>query len=251
VLQRVVVALAFVLAAELVWFFGITPCLALADVDVAGLPGLGTEAVLAAAGIDDASSFISINAAAAERALEKLPQVESAKVVKRFPDRIRIVLEGRTAVALALAKVDGKTVPVYMDRHGVVFAVGASPQADAGPALPVLSGLVFENVVPGTRLPEPLVKLLADLDGIQRRSPALLNALSEIRIQSRPYDGFDLMLFPAQHPVRVKIGAELNEEVLRYMMLVLDVLSSKGIGADEIDFRTGTVSYRAKEASSG
>jgi cell division protein FtsQ len=101
------------------------------------------------------------------------------------------------------------------------------------------------------RLPPEFTPFLAALDRIRLSAPELLGAVSEIRVHQRPYDGYELVVYPAHHPVRVKIGAELNEEGLRYMMLVLDVLASRGIEADEIDFRTGTASYRTKEASSG
>lgn len=253
-LKRVAIVLSVALAVELVWFLGVTPCLPFTRVDVAAIEGLSEDTVLRIAGISTKSSYISVNASASEYALEALPLVESARVIKRFPDRLSVEITKRTAVAIALAEMDGRTVPIAFDRFGVVFSVasGAAAAELLGSAKgPIVSGMVFERPAPGARLPAFLDGFLTDLDRLRRESPALLDALSEIRIQKRAYDGYELLLYPAHYPVRVRIGAELNEEVLRYMMLVLDVLASKGIEADEIDFRTGTAAYRAKEASSG
>jgi cell division protein FtsQ len=253
-LKRAAIVLSVALAVELVWFLGVTPCLPFARVEVKAIDGLSQETILRTAGIGEKASFITVNATAAEHALEALPLVESARVVKRFPDRLSIEITKRTAVAIALAVVDGRTVPIAFDRFGVVFNVGTGNAASALIAEskgPVISGMVFERPSPGVRLPSFLDGFLSDLERLRRESPALLDALSEIRVQKRAYDGYELLLYPSKYPVRVRIGAELNEEVLRYMMLVLDVLASKGIEADEIDFRTGTAAYRAKEASSG
>jgi len=246
-LKRLVLALAIILSVELVWYFALTPCLPLTTVDLAGAAGLDRDAVLAVAGITEKTSFVTLDVSAAAQALGAIPTVESVRIVKRFPDAVRIALTPRTAAAVALAVIDGRTVPLYLDRQGVVFAVGM----ENTDSLPIISGLVFEKVSLGMRLPPEFTPFLAALDRIRLSAPELLGAVSEIRVHQRPYDGYELVVYPAHHPVRVKIGAELNEEGLRYMMLVLDVLASRGIEADEIDFRTGTASYRTKEASSG
>ena len=251
-LKITAVVLVLALAAELLWFLVVVPCRPLSRVEVNYCKLIETESVLGIAGIGTRSSFLSVNAAAAERALEDLPQVESATVTKRFPDRLSIVVVERTAVAFALAEVAGRTVPVAFDKEGVVFSVGDGASAAALAAGgPVVSGLVFELPTVGTRLPSSLAGLLSDLDKLKREAPALLETLSEIRVQKSAFGGYELIVYPARAGMRVRIGAELNEEVLRYMMLLLDVLASKGIAADEIDFRTGTASYHAKEASSG
>jgi hypothetical protein len=38
----------------------------------------------------------------------------------------------------------------------------------------------------------------------------------------------------------------LNEDKLRYMFLLLDVFAEKNINVEEIDFRTGTASYKIR-----
>lgn len=248
-LKRLAVVVAAALAAELAWFLVAMPCLPMNRIDFELSPGLDRSRVVAATGLGEASSYLGTDAAAIERALEALPEIASARVEKAFPDRIVVAATARVPLALCLAEKDGRTVPVVFDREGVVFAVGAA--AAAYPGCPIVSGLKFDVPAPGARLPAFLDGFLADLDRIARESPAVLEGVSEIRVQQRAYDGFELVVYPASRPVRVRVGSRLNEEVLRYMMLVLDVLASQGIDADEIDFRAGAASYRAKEASTG
>ena len=251
-LKIAAILLALALAVEIVWFLAVVPCRPLARVAVSACKMIDTTAVLEAAGIGVRSSYVMVDAEAAERAIEALPQVESATVSKRFPDRLEILVVERSAVAFALAEVDGRTVPIAFDREGVVFGVGGNESSVALAAGgPVISGIFFDHPGLGTRLPSSLAGLLADLDKLKKESPALLETLSEVRVQKRAYGGYELIVYPARAGVRVRIGSELNGEVLRYMMLLLDVLASEGIAADEIDFRTGTASYHAKEASSG
>ena len=252
-LKRLAIALAAVLGLELVWFLGITPCLPFSRVDVQGMNALSRDLVFRTAGITEKSSYFGTDPRAAERALATLPLVESVQVTKRFPDGLSIRLKPRMAVAVALAMVDGRSTPVYFDRNGVVFSIGSITEdaVISSASMPVISGLSFELPSVGMRLPGAFASFLTDLERIERSSPELLAGISEIRIQQKAYEGYELIVYPAQRSVRVRMGSELNEDALRYMMLVLDVLASKGVDADEIDFRTGTVSYRTKEASSG
>lgn len=251
VLHRIVIALAVILFVELIWFFALIPCMPFSNIDIHGIEGLNQADIMRIASIDAESTFMNTKAASIEQALERVPQIESASVIKKFPDSLSIELTQRSAVALAIASLNGKAVPVYFDRYGVVFNIGDNLNDQAAANLPILSGLVFEQARIGMRLPDMLLPLLDDVYRLQQTAPELLGVISEIRIQSRPYDGYDIMIYPAYRPVRVRMGSQLNEDSLRYMMLILDVLASKSIEADEIDFRTGTVAYRTKEASSG
>jgi len=243
-LKWTVVALTAVLVAEAVWFLLVVPSRPLNSGAIPGAAELSRAAGCAAAGIDEKTSFFAFDAGSAARGLESLVEVESAAVVRRFPDGVRIALTMRSPVAVALASMaDGRTLPLSIDRTGVVFRVG-SPSAGAGP---IISGLVFGNPHSGVRLPSFLHSLPNDLAVLRASNPALLDTISEIRVVKKAYDAYELVLYPTYLPVRVRIGSQLNEDVLRYMMLLLDVLASKGIETDELDFRTGTAAYRMKE----
>lgn len=248
-LKRLLLIAGIIIAAECIWLFGISPCIPFSTLEVKGFPGFDGADVLRYAGIGEGASFVSLNARQVEKTLADFYLVESAAVIKRFPDRLSIFLEPRRAVALSLAEFSGRVLPLYFDRHGVVFRIGngwGEPEN-----LPVISGLVIEHPVLGMRLPAAITPFLSDLAKIETDAPELLSAISELRINRKPYDGFDLVLYPVHNPVRVRLGSSINEDTLRYTLLMLDVIKSRGVKPEEIDFRSGMGAYKAKEAPSG
>jgi cell division protein FtsQ len=246
ILKWVVLVISLVLAAELVWLLGVTPFMPFARVDISsGVSGMDREAVLAGAGISPRSSFVSLNIRDVERNLKALPQVETAKVFKHFPDRLEIVLEGRRAAAVSLANVNGVLAPVLYDRKGVIFQIGFDKESRKAESLPVVSGLVIEQPFPGMRLPAMFNSFLESLEEIELSSPELLDAVSEIRINRTSFDGFDLILYPVHNRISVRLS-ELNGELLRYTLLIVDVLAAEDSGIRTIDFRSGIASYTLK-----
>lgn len=254
-LKKILVIAAIILGAEFVWLFGVSPCIPFSVVNVKGFPGFEKDAILRFAGIGESASFVSLNAAAVEKKLEGHYLVESARVTKRFPDRLSISLEPRKAVTLSLVTItDGqmsRQIPVYIDKSGVVFQIGNGndvPRNAPRVNLPVLSGIVIEQPSLGMRLPTAFVPLLEEFARLGNDAPHLMAAVSEIQVNRKPYDGFDLTLFPVHSPVRVQLGSNLSEETIRYALLVLDVLKQQNSQPGEIAFRSGISSYTVKEA---
>jgi cell division protein FtsQ len=251
-LKRLIMIVMLILAAELIWLAGISPCMPLSSVEVSGIPGVDRGTVLTLAEIDGQSSYMSVRPGKIEEALMAIPQVGAVRVTKQFPSKVRILLESRKAVALSLAGIGGRIRPVYFDKNGVVFKIGgAESLGDLPSSMPIISGLIFEQATVGMRLPPEFTEFFTELERIGDDAPELLAALSEIRINKKAYDGFDLVLYPVHNPVKVRVGSDLNENLLRYMILVIDVFKNKGVDVEEIDFRTGTASYTVKEVSSG
>ena len=246
-LKFILVLISIILGVELVWLFGISPCMPLAKITITGIPGIDENAVLALAGIGKQSSFMTVNTKAAEEILVTLPMVRSAQVIKRFPNRLEINLESRQAAAIAFVSSGERIFPALIDGKGTVFNIGKEGFIQ-DETLPVISGLALEGVYSGMKLPRMYNNLFSRLENLALTAPELLTAISEIRINHRNYDGYDLTLYPAHKGVRVHIS-DLSEETLRYVLLMLDVLSAKSQNIEEIDFRTGTASY--KEAYSG
>ena len=246
-LKFMLAVIAVVLGVELIWLFAISPCMPLSKITITGIPGIDENAVLALAGIGRQSSFMTVNTATAEEALLDLPMVRGARVTKRFPNRVEIFLESRRPAAMAFVASGEKIFPALIDGEGMIFNIGKEGFTDE--ALPVISGLVLEGVYSGMKLPRMYNNLFARLEDLSLAAPELLAAISEIRINHRNYDGYDLTLYPAHKGVRVRVSEDITEETLRYVLLMLDVLSTKSQRIEEIDFRTGTASY--KEAYSG
>ncbi|MDR2313935.1 MAG: FtsQ-type POTRA domain-containing protein [Spirochaetaceae bacterium] len=250
VLKRILVMIGVILLVELIWLFGVSPCMPLAKVEVSGVSGIDEGAVLALAGIGNHSSYMTVNAQAAERALLVLPAIRSARVIKHFPNRVELILEPRRAAAMAFVEEGRRMFPALIDGDGMIFSVGREGFRERE-ALPVISGLMLERVFPGMKLPRIYSSLFTELETLTREAPELLAAISEIRINGRNYDGYDLTVYPVHGGVKVRMGQDINEETLRYMLLMLDVLSARSRSIEEIDFRTGTASYKIKEAYSG
>jgi cell division protein FtsQ len=247
-LKRILIACLVLLLGELLWLFVITPCMPLKDVVIKGLDGMSRMTILEKAGIDPQTSFMSVNAREAEQALSLIPLVGSADVVKHFPDSVEIVINTRTPIATAVADVDGRILPVFFDREGVLFSVGSDGGMTTSIAgFPVISGLVFEKAAPGLRMPEFLLPLFKDLDRLHSNAPELLSAISEIHVGRKKYGTYELTLYPAYNPVKIRMDAHITEDSLRYLLLLLDALGEKGMTLAELDFRAGTASYRVRE----
>ena len=244
-LKRILVIAGIIILAELIWLFGVSPFIPFSTIEVHGFEGFERNEILNTAGIDDASSFISTNITEVKEKLLTHLQVESAMVIKRFPDKLSIFLFPREAAAVTLTSIGSRQVPLYVDRHGVFYKyANTSVHAEK---IPIISG--FENPQLNMRLPAALVPLVESLSEIAKSSPELLATISEIRIERKPWEGFDLVLFPVHSSIKVRIENNLSEDVLKYILLMLSVFESSSSKPDEIDFRSGMGSYRIKEQS--
>jgi len=245
-IKRLIVIAAVIFAAELIWLFGVTPFIPFSTVEVQGFEGLERNDILQYAGINDSSSYISTNVKEVQKKLEGHILAESAVVMKRFPDKLSIFINPRKAVAVTLANTASGQLPLYVDRHGLFFKYGESRLLETSP-YPILSG--FENPQLNMRLPSALVPLSENLSGIASSSPQLLAAISEIRIESKTWDGYDLVIYPVHSSIRVRLENNLTEDVLKYMLLMLNVFENSSPKPHEIDFRSGIGAYRVKEQS--
>jgi hypothetical protein len=110
------------------------------------------------------------------------------------------------------------------------------------------------------------VALLADLAELAARSPALLRAVSEVRLEGAVPSGAgavpsgagavpatpvgsEFLLYLVSWRVPVRARGTLDERLVQYSLMALELLSGRGILDDiqELDFRGGEVVYRMKE----
>ncbi|MDR0527987.1 MAG: FtsQ-type POTRA domain-containing protein [Spirochaetaceae bacterium] len=246
-LIKLFIVCSLLLLGELLWLFVIGPCMPLASVEISGIESLSRITVLDRAGINARTSYFSLNVRKAAESLKTIPQVERVDISKKFPDSVIIRLYARTPAALALASLGGRIVPVIFDKEGVIFQIGNEDELASRGNLPIISGIIFDNVRTGLRLPEFIIPLLADIQKLSENSPEVLAALSELQINKKNNDSFDLTLYPAQTKVRIRIGSELSAEKISYALLLLDVLKERRINVDEIDFRSETASYKLRD----
>ncbi len=257
--ERIIAAalvIAALLALAAVGAVVVPPSLLVSRYEVSGNAAMTKDEVLSAALIHDKEYFFALDAARVKSALTADPRVASASVAKLFPNGLRIIVRERKAVAAAQVSIEGRPSVVSIDSEGVAFAESG---LDEAASVPVLSGIRFEGFRLGTRLPATLSGLLASLGEIQASEPGLLAAVSEIRVVSSAVAEAgaslptELLVYPLNQRIPVRVGASLDAATLRSIILVLDVLGTRGIAASvqELDFRTGTVVYRTKEGQSG
>jgi len=241
-IKRLLIIAAVIFAAQLIWLFGISPFIPFSIIEVQGIPGLDRAEILSIAGINEDTSYMSTNAKNIQKMLSGHLLVESAVVMKRFPDKLSIFLTPRKAVAVSLGNTSSGQVPVYIDRYGIFFKTG---RVNENITLPVISGI--ESPMLNMRLPDALLPLIDSINVMASNAPELLSVISEIRIERKAWDGYDLVLFPVHSPIRVRVENSLTEDVLRYMLLMLNVFNNSDEKPKEIDFRSGIGSYTVKE----
>ncbi len=242
-LKILVAVLSLFLLAEFAFYLLVVPATSFVRVTVTGAPSVGYDELCAMAGVTGHEKWFTFDTAGTAGRLAMNPLFESVMIEKKFPDRVVISVVERTPVAVALGTVGNRTIPVQIDEHGVAFKVGDIPH---GSNLPLITGIQFENIVPGMKLHARLKPLLASLADMEARNSPLLSSVSEIKIEQKTYGGYDLVVYPVHTPVRVRTDKALNEDALQYMMLVLDVVNDLSLDVEEIDIRAGTVAYRVR-----
>lgn len=244
ILLRVLIALlVFFLAAEVLFYMILVPVTTDIRLVVQGTTSVGYDELCTLAGISGHEKWFQFGTAAVASRLASHPVFESVTVEKIFPDRVSITVVERKAVAIAFGQINGRTVPLEIDRNGVAFRVGAPVAASS---LPLITGLTFEHIVPGVRLNARLIPLLEQLSVLEESNPLLISSISEVKIEPKTYGGYDLVIFPVHTPIRVRMDKALNQDAIQYMMLVLDVVQDLKLDVEEIDIRAGTVAYRLK-----
>ena len=207
---------------------------------------LSSSEILELAGINDGESYFAVDTAEVERRILENNLIQAVSVEKHFPSEIRITVEGREPFAITFIDVDGHTVPVTLDREGVIFEIG---EGVTDYELPVISGLTFQNLKLGTQLPSMFIPYLARLSAVKQSSFDLFEKISEIKFVEKTEGTFDVVIYPADSSIRIRTSADINDSMLQQMFTVLDVMEENGIDkqTDELDFRGGKIVYKVKE----
>ncbi len=248
ILAVLIIVLAVILACESVFYLLVVPATSPAKIQFSSTGSLSWEEVSGAFGISGRERWSSIDTAELSRPIASYPCVAKVYIRKKFPDKLIISIAERTPAAVLLASLNNRTVPMEIDKTGMVFRIA---QDDSYKRLPIISGLELEQPRTGMKVHKQLAGLFQQLDILQKKNPVLLSEISEIKIEQKKYGGFELIIYPVQAKMKVRTDSTLNEDRLRYMMLALDVVRDLGISSqiEELDIRGGTASYRLKEVS--
>lgn len=242
---RIIKILFFVLAGviivEALLYALVIPCMSPVKVSVAGLQSLTNRDIQRFIQYNPKSTWFSFDSAKAASSIALNSIVENVIVEKKFPDQVLIHITERTPVAVSLATINGKTVPVQIDKKGVIFSIDKGMPSGA---IPLVTGFIFENPAEGMRLHARLRPLMEQIAKIQESNPEYFSAISEIRVLPKDYGTYELALYPIHSKTRVLTDNVLNVEALQYMMVVLDVIDSIDPDVAEVDLRYGSISYK-------
>ncbi len=243
----IIAVLAFILIVEVVYHVLIAPYLVVNEVTIEAESDFPytNEELLSIAGVEGEAYFFDVKPKLISARLERVPIIQSVEVSKEFPHGLSIAITERDPLAaLTVLDADGM-VPAYVDSAGVIFRSKGVEFLD----LPIISGIDVPAYKDGMQLPQVLTSFLKDLHQLQLENPALYRLISEIKFVKKNTTDYEVVLYPSQYQVKVRIGPALTNELMKYIVLVLDVVAGKGMESsiDEIDFRTDEVVYRVGE----
>ena len=202
-----------------------TPRFAVARVEVQGNVRLGRAEIVAASGLAPGVNLFRVDPRAAALAVETLPQVRRAEVIRAFPNRLTIVVDERRPFTLVHA---GKLH--WVDEQGTPMA--EEPRAVAV-GLPVISGLGPEELAAGQGAPSGRLATGVSLIRLLLRSGSpLTSQISEIDVSRS--EGPVLYTVDG---IEVRIGAEDWEARIARLLGVLAQVTSSGKPVSAIDLR--------------
>lgn len=242
-----VIALCLILVGELVFHFVIAPRMTVRTVTIKSDSSLSKEEILAIAGIEEGVYYYNLDTVQIREDLEGLAQVREAVVEKVFPDALNITLYGRVPLAMFFFTTpEGASIPLVIDDQGVVFEIGSGVSEWD---LPVITGVKFQQLRVGMKLPERVRPILQDLRTLQNQEPDLFRLISELRLISKSTGVLEILLYPIQYPVRLRLSAGLDPAAMRNALIILDLLAGQEAlrRVRELDMRSGEVVYRMEE----
>lgn len=243
-----VFVLAVLLFVELIISMVLVPCFSKPSITVSGLKSASQQEFTELLGSMKTSSWLRFDTQRAASLLSSVPYIDSVDVSKVFPDRVIVSVKERVPVAKTVINNGGRYISVQIDKNGVLFT-GNRQKSDTDYEIPLVSGLPVEKFREGMSIPANYRVLLDQIETVRSRSQKYFAAISEIQVVQKEYGNYELVLYPVHKHVRVLTDRSLNEEALKYMMVVLDVVDSIEPDVSEIDLRYGSVSYRTHSSA--
>ncbi len=245
-----VIAILFMifLGIEAVIYAFLVPCFGIPRVEYKGLETISSDLLEEKLEPMATDSWNKFNPSRAVALLSTVFGIESVSVDKKFPDQVVISVRERVAVANSIVFENGRSKSVQIDENGVVFTANSDALAQ-DTSIPLVTGIPSENLVEGMRLPSKYRVLMEQISQIRSLPQKYFAVISEIQIVPKEFGNYELALYPAFSKVRVLTDPQLNEDAIKCMMVVLDVVNSIEADVSEVDLRYGSVSYKKNRAS--
>ena len=223
----------------------IRPCLTYPKVLIEGNSTYSSGEIVEMLRPMNVKNWFSFNVDSAAAIISSSSGIDSVTVKKIFPDKIYINVFERKPVAMTFINRGGKSLAFQIDRSGVIFPE-KSPESIDFSSIPIISGLPVEHLSEGMRIPQKYRTLIEQIFEIRQTGQKYFAAISEICVIPKEYGNYELVLIPEGSKIKVLTDRTLNEDALKYMMVVLDVVKSIDSDVSEIDLRYGSVSYRKR-----
>jgi cell division protein FtsQ len=233
--------LCFALLCELVIYKYIMPSFSSPKVTVTGQKEYSAEEIARLLLPMNSTNWFDFDVDQAVSLLSSEAGIDHVMVEKKFPDKIYVNVEEREPVAVTFVMENGRTSPVQIDKNGVLFPGKKAPSSED--VLPIVSGLPVEYMSKGMRIPSKYRPLIDQISKISVLPQHYFASLSEICVLPKDSGNYELALIPSQSKVKVLTDRALNEDALKYMLVVLDVVNQIGTDVAAVDLRYGSVSY--------
>ena len=233
--------LCFALLCELVIYKYIMPSFSSPKVTVTGQKNYSAEEIARMLLPMNSTSWFDFDVEQAVALLSSEAGIDHVSVEKKFPDKIYVNVEEREPVAVTFVMENGHSSPVQIDKNGVLFPGKKNPSKDE--VLPIVSGLPVEYMSKGMRIPAKYRPLIDQISKISEMPQHYFASVSEICVLPKDSGNYELALIPSQSKVKVLTDRALNEDALKYMLVVLDVVNQIGTDVAAVDLRYGSVSY--------
>ena len=237
--------LCFLLFSELLVYKYILPSFAVPKVSVTGLQSYTAEDFAEKLMPFSDANWFNFDVDQAAAVISNDAGIDSVTIRKKFPDKIYINVEERIPVAMVFLMDNGLSSALEVDKNGVLFPQKHSELTESS-FLPIVSGLPIEYMAQGMRIPAKYRPLIEQISKIKQMPQQYFASISEICVIPKNSGNYELALIPAQSKVKVLTDRALNEDALKYMMIVLDVLNQLGSDVSEVDLRYGSVSYKTR-----
>lgn len=242
IILSLLVVMGILLLGEFVLWRFIKPSLSSPKVTISGYKNMSAEDVAMKLIPMNSRNWFTFDVNVAAGILSSESCIKNVDIVKHFPDKILVNINERVPVAVTYINQKGKSIPMQIDETGVLFS-NKNNAIVAQSGIPILSGIPVDNMTDGMRIPAKYKTLINQISQIQNLSQKYFAAVSEICVVPKDSGNYELVLIPSSGHTKVLTDRALNEEALKYMMVVLDVVKQLKPDATAVDMRYGSVSY--------
>jgi cell division protein FtsQ len=187
-------------------------------IQIEGLHRLTPAQILQTGRLGAGISLLAIQPFKIEKNLNQHPWIERAKLIRQWPDRLRIVIQEHHPIAIVHLNSF-----YYLNQKGVLFkALDPGDSHD----LPVITGLNPENFQPREALAPPLLARLINLMAVLKKTPAPLNLenIAEIHVDAER----GLTLYPIGLGLGLDIGFQGYSQKFANFRRLLPFLKETG-----------------------